>query len=375
MDIDALRNEFAITKHYSFMDHAAVGPISGRAADAMRKFIDQAEHHANVGNELWLISKKVRQAAAKLINADAEEVTFIKNTSEGVCYVANGLHYSYGDNIVTAGCEFPANVFPWINLQSQGVRVKMVPEDGGRVPVERVIEAIDSRTRVVAISAVQFASGYRIDLAALGRACQEKGVFLAVDAIQALGVVPIDVRAMNIDFLSADGHKWLLGPEGAGIFYCRRELLRHLRPVEVGWLNMKNPRQYTRYEFELRDDARRFDSGSYNLTGIAGLGGSLDMILELGVDAIWARVKQLTDRLVGGLREKGYRVVSSRAPGEESGIVAFVSDMHDHEKIAQHLKAEYRTIISVREGRLRASPHFYNTQDEIEQLVRHLPGP
>ena len=374
MDITALRNEFAITRHYNFMDHAGVAPLSGRAAAAMRRYVEQAEHHAYVRGGLYEDSKRVRAAAARLINADPDEVTFVKCTGEGICFVANGLHFSHGDNIVTAGCEFPANVYPWMNLRSAGVRLKMIPEDNGRVPVERLIEAIDSRTRVVTISAVQFASGYRTDLAELGRACQQKGVFLCVDAIQSLGCQPLDVRAMNIDFLSADGHKWLLGPEGAGLFYCRRELLKHLRPSTVGWLTMKQTQPFCRYDFELRDDARRFDCGSYNLAGIAGLGGSIDLFLELGVEQIWERVKQLTDRLVSGLREKGYRVISSRRPGEDSGIVAFVSDVHDHARIQQHLKSEYRTVIALREGRLRASPHFYNTMEEVEQLLRHLPG-
>lgn len=373
MDVETLRAEFPITRHYNFLDHAAIAPLSRRAAEAMRRYIEQAEQHAYVLGGLYQEAKRVRSQAAKLINAQPDEVTFVKNTSEGISFVARGLRFSHGDNIVTAGCEFPANIFPWMTLQSAGVRIKMVPEDSGRVSAERLIEAIDARTRVVAISAVQFASGYRVDLAALGEACQRKGVLLSVDAIQALGCVPIDVRAMNIDFLSADGHKWLLGPEGAGIFYVRRELLGHLQPTTVGWLCMKNPDQYCKYEFELRDDARRFDSGSYNLAGVFGLGGSLDMLLELGVDNIWTRVRELTNRLVSGLRGKGYRVVSPREPGEESGIVSFVSDRHDHQRILEHLKTEHRTIIALREGRLRASPHFYNRDEEIEQLLRHLP--
>lgn len=372
-DFDSLRREFAITRHYNFLDHARVGPISARAAAAMRRYIDDAENHAYVRVPLYEGTRPVRAAAARLINADADEITFVKNTSEGISFVANGLNFSHGDNIVTTGVEFAANVFPWLNLRAAGVRVKMVPEDNGRVGVERLIEAIDARTRVVAVSAVQFASGYRLDMAALGEVCQKKGVLLCVDAIQGLGCVPIDVRAMNIDFLSADGHKWLLAPEGAGIFYCRRELLGHLRPSTVGWLSMKNTQQYARYEFELRDDARRFDSGSYNLAGIYGLGGSLELLLEVGISHIWGRVRMLTDRLVQGLRQRGYRVISPRGPGEESGIVSFISDVHDHCRIQKHLQSEYRTILSVREGRLRASPHFYNTPDEMDQLVRNLP--
>src|SRR5262245_29018501 len=150
MDIQALRNEFAITRQYNFMDHAAVAPISGRAAAAMRRFIEHAEHHSYVSGGLYQEAKRVRAAAATLINADTDEVTFVKNTSEGISFIANGLHFSHGDNIVTAGCEFPANVYPWMNLRSAGVRIKMIPEDNGRVPCERLIEAIDARTRIVA---------------------------------------------------------------------------------------------------------------------------------------------------------------------------------------------------------------------------------
>lgn len=363
-----------IVREYNFMDHAAVSPISGPAGAAMRRFIDEAESHGHVRGGLYPETKRVRQLSARLLNCHPEEVTFIKNTSEGISYVANGLNFSKGDNIVTTGVEFPANIYPWMHLRPLGVQLKMVPEDKGRIPIERIIELIDDRTRVVTISAVQFASGFRSDLAALGAACQERGVLFCVDAIQALGCVPIDVRAMKIDFLCADGHKWLLGPEGAGIFYCRHELLGLLRPSSVGWLGVKNPLNFLDYRLEFRDDARRFDGGSYNIAGIWGLGASIEWMLEIGIDSIWHRVRMLTDRLAEGVRTKGYRVVSSREPSEASGILAFVSSTHDHTRIVSHLRQEYRTVIAAREGRLRVSPHFYNTEEEIDQLVAHLPG-
>jgi selenocysteine lyase/cysteine desulfurase len=374
MDIDALRAEMPVVRQYSFMDHAAVAPISGRAAEAMRRFAEEACSHGYVRGGLYPEAKRVRQSAAKLLNCHAEEVTFVANTSQGLCHVANGLQFSKGDNIVTAGVEFPANIYPWMNLRSHGVQLKMVPEDGGRIPLERLVELIDDRTRVVTISAVQYASGFRTDLAKLGQICQQRGVLFCVDAIQALGCVPIDVRAMKIDFLSADGHKWLLGPEGAGIFYCRHEMLGLLRPSTVGWLGVREALNFSSYRLEFRDDARRFDSGSYNLAGIWGLGASIDWLLSIGVENIWERVKMLTDRLAEGVRARGYRLVSPRGPGEASGIVAFVSASQDHAKIVSHLRQEYRTVIAARAGRLRASPHFYNTEDEIDQLIEHLPA-
>ena len=374
MNLEAIREEMPIVRQYNFLDHAAVGPLSGRAAAAMRRFIDEAENHAYARGGLWPESGRVRQLAAKLLHGYPEEVTFVKNTSEGIGFVANGLQWSRGDNVVTTGVEFPANIYPWLSLRGAGVRVKMVPEDKGRIPLERIIDLIDGRTRVVTVSSVQYASGFRTDLAALGKACQERGVLFCVDAIQSLGVIPIDVRAMRIDFLSADGHKWLLSPEGAGIFFCRHELLGLLQPSQVGWANVKDALDFGKYNLEYRDDARRFDSGSYNLAGIWGLGASIEWLLSFGVDQVWDRVRMLTDRLAAGVKAKGYRVVSSREASEASGILAFVSDTHDHTRLVNHLRQEYRTVITTREGRLRVSPHFYNTEEEIDQLIEHLPG-
>jgi selenocysteine lyase/cysteine desulfurase len=374
MNVNQLREEMPITRQYNFMDHAAVAPLSGPAAAAMAHFIEEAQSHAYSRGGLYPESKRVRQLSGKLLNCHAEEITFVKNTSEGLSYVANGLTWSKGDNVVTSGVEFPANIYPWMNLRSLGVQLKMAPEDSGRVPLERLVELIDDRTRVVTVSAVQYASGFRTDLAALGSICQERGVLFCVDAIQALGCMPIDVRGMKIDFLSADGHKWLLGPEGAGLFYCRHELLGLLRPTSVGWLGVKDAMNHGDYRLEFRDDARRFDGGSYNLAGIWGLGASIEWLLQIGIEKIWERVRMLTDRLVVGVRLKGYRVVSARESGEASGIVSFVSATHDHSRIVSHLRQEYRTVIAAREGRLRASPHFYNTEAEIDQLIDHLPG-
>ncbi|MBX3396462.1 MAG: aminotransferase class V-fold PLP-dependent enzyme [Phycisphaerae bacterium] len=374
MELDAIRAEMPVTRHYNFLNHAAVCPISGRAAAALRRYADEAEHHGHTRGELYPVTKRTRLVAGKLLNCHAEEVTFIPSTSHGISLVANGLQFSRGDNIVTSGVEFPANIYPWMNLRAQGVTLKMVPEDKGRIPLERLVELIDDRTRIVTISSVQFGSGFRTDLAKLGTICQERGVLFFVDAIQSLGVMPVDVRAMKIDFLAADGHKWLLGPEGAGLFYCRHELLGLLRPTTVGWLSVKNSMTFGQYDMDFRDDARRFDCGSYNLAGIAALGASIEWILALGIDKVWERVRSLTDRVVAGVRNKGYRVVSSREPTEASGIVAFVSDQHDHTRIVNHLLQEYRTVVAARLGRIRVSPHFYNSEDEIDQLIEHLPS-
>jgi cysteine desulfurase/selenocysteine lyase len=373
MGWEASREEFPITRNFNFQNHAAVGPVCRRAAQAARRYLDHAEANAYLGGEFYKRADHVRQLAAQLINANPDEVTFVKNTSEGLNFVANGLNWNTGDNIVTTNVEFPANIYPWQALAPRGVKLNMVMEDGGRIPLDTLIEAINTRTRLVAISSVQFASGYRTDLASLGEYCQKKGVLLCVDAIQSLGAMPIDVRGMHVDFLSADGHKWLCAPEGLGIFYVSKELQGHLRPSCVGWASVKGWRDFSRYHLAYRDDIRRYDSGAYNLAGVYALGGAIEMILGIGMERITARIIALTDRLVAGLRDKGYRVVSSRAPAEASGIVAFTSDVHDHDEVQQHLQAEHRIVISVRNGRLRASPHFYNSEKEIDRLIEVLP--
>lgn len=373
MDWEALRDQFPITRNYNFQNHAAVAPMCRRSTDEVRRFLDLSEQSAYVDSGFYKHAHRVRSDIAGLINANSDEVTFCKNTSEGLSMVANGLSWSNGDNIVTTNVEFPANMYPWLALRCRGVQVRMVLEDDGRIPLERIFEAIDTRTRLVAISSVEFASGFRVDLASLGEYCQSKGVLLCVDAIQTVGAFPLDVRAMNIDFLAADGHKWLCGPEGIGIFYVRKELQGHLRPTNIGWMSMKEPFNFDRYRFEFADSARRYDTGSYNLAGIYGLGGAIEWVQSIGIEPIFRRLLHLTDRLVEGVRKKGYRVVSSRSPGEGSGIVAFFSDLHDASTIRHHLQAEHRIIVAVRSGRLRASPHVYNTEREIDQLVEVLP--
>ncbi|MCP4251567.1 MAG: aminotransferase class V-fold PLP-dependent enzyme [bacterium] len=373
MDWESLREQFPITRNYNFQNHAAVAPMCRRSADAAAEFLKQTTEFAYLGARFYKHADHVRHRAAQLINANSDEVTFVKNTSEGLNLVANGLNWHNGDNVVTTNVEFPANLYTWQALHDRGVTLNMVLEEDGRIPIERLIEAVNARTRLVTISSVQFASGYRTDLATLGEYCASKGVLLCVDAIQSLGVLPIDVKAMHIDFLSADGHKWLCGPEGLGIFYVSKELQGHLRPSCIGWMSVRNHTDFSHRHLEFREDIRRFDSGAYNLAGIYALGGAIDLIQEIGLEKITARVLALTNRLVEGVRDKGYRLVSSRSPAEASGIVAFKSGVHDHDEIQRHLQIEHRIVISVRSGRLRASPHMYNSEKEIDQLIEALP--
>ncbi len=373
LDLAMLREEFPITRNYNFMNHASVGPLPRRTAAAMQAYLEHQMQNSYLKGGYDKKIEEVRYQAARFIGAQPEEIAFVKNTSEGLSFVANGLKWNAGDNIVTTAVEFPSNMYPWMNLQVRGVQIRTVLEENGRVPMENLIETIDSHTRVVTVSSVQYASGFRADLAELGKWCQKRGVLFCVDAIQSLGVIPINVHEMHIDFLSCGGHKWLCAPEGTGIFYCERELVGHLRPSTIGWRSVKNAHNFDRYEFIFQDDARRFEGGSYNMAGLYGLGASLGLLQEVGVADIMQHVLALTDRLVQGVRDKGYRVVSPREEGAASGIVAFTSPVHNSHDIQRHLEQEHRIILSVRSGRLRASPHLYNTPEEIDRLVELLP--
>lgn len=372
-----IREQFPITRNFNFMNHAAVAPLSRPAADALIGYANELVENAYLRGTFYRTSERVRQAVARLIHADPAEVTFVKNTSEGVNYVANGIQWISGDNVVGTSMEFPANVYAWLGLEPRGVTLKRVPEEDRRIPFDRIAAAIDKRTRLVAISSVQWSNGFRTDLTRLGELCRDKGVLLFVDAIQSVGVHPIDVKSMNIDFLSCGGQKWLCSPEGTGFFYCKRELVGHLRPTELGYMGFKSgyevdPQRVRSEDFH--DDARRFDSGAYNLAGICALGASVQLLLDVGIDEVQVRVKHLTDLLVEGLRSKGWKVHSPRTASEWSGIVSFGSDKHEIDALRKHLRSEFKIIVATRLGRLRASPHFYNSPEEVRQLLEALPA-
>jgi len=373
------RDEFPILKNWNFLNHAAVAPIPHCAAEAVKSFAVHASEHAYIDSGWYRQIEELRKLAASFIGADRQEIAFIKNTSEGLATVANGLDWRDGDRVISTAVEYPANVYPWMDLAKRRgiefVRVQEVvgPDGARRVPQEQIIKVAEHpRTRMITLSHVEFGSGQRHDLVTIGRFCRERDILLCVDAIQSLGVLPVNVREMNIDFLSADGHKWMIAPEGAGIFYCRRELIEKVHPVLVGWMNVANALDFDKIDYTLRPDAARFECGSLNVPGLLGLKASLEMIASIGIDNIWQRVRMLTDRLIDGLRELGFTVASPRSGQEASGIVSFGREGLDIAAVAKRLQRERRIELATRAGRLRCSPHFYNTTDNIDELLRCL---
>ena len=325
---DKWRAEFPVTKNYIYMNHAGVAPLSKRVRDAMTDFVQDATDNGAVNMESWEETVEMcRSASAQLINADASEIAFMKNTTQGILIAANGIDWREGDNVVTTAVEFPANVYPWWSLKDRyGVETRMVPENHGKIDPNDIIASIDNKTRVVTLSHVEFASGFRNDIRTIGETCRERNIWFVVDAIQSLGAIDVDVKSCCIDILAADGHKWLLAPEGAAIFYCTKDKLERLINTNVGWASVMNPREFLDYDLTLKPDATRFEEGSHNNTGLNGLNAAIDLLLEVGISTIESRVLELTLKLIAGLEDKGYYVTTPKDDYDRAGIVIFENE-------------------------------------------------
>jgi len=374
MSLTKYRHLFPITEEYAYLNHASIAPYSVPVARAMDNFVARRHWRGGLDVQKWVDHlEEVRGLVARLIAADPEEIVFTSNTSHSLNIVASGIDWREGDNLIGAETEFPANVYPWLNLQRLGVEVRLAPARDNRILIEDIAALMDERTRLVALSFVEFATGFRNDLRAIGQLCQERGIYFCVDGIQGLGALDLKVTQSPIDFLAAGGPKWLMGPIGAGFLYCRRALIEKLLPIRVGWWGVVDRDDYFRYDSPLRDDCGRFEEGSPNLLGIHGLGASLELLLEVGIPRIEERVLGLTDYLIAGLQERGCNITTPIASSRErSGIVCFNHPHHALDYLEQRL-SKARVIISKRGQVIRVSPHFYNDETDIDQLLDTLP--
>ena len=373
---DFLRKAMPVVESCAYFDHAAVAPISGPAADRLRKYATDLEHY---GDLIWPDNaaeiESYRQLAADMLNAHVNEIAWIANTTQGINFVAAGLDWREGDNLVTLANEFPSNLYPWLQLADRGVETRRAPvAPAGHWTAEQVLAACDARTRLISVSWVGFASGFRGPLHELVERAHQHGIRVFLDAIQGLGVLPLDVRQLPIDFLAADGHKWMLGPEGAGLLYIATDRLNELSPMNVGWNSVVDRYNFDHIELKLRESASRYEGGTQNVPGVLAFGASLELLAKCGhgprhscvAQAIAENVEQLTD----GLRQIGAEVL---LPGAEfhSGIVPFTLPHADMQGL-RDICGEQQVAISYRGGRLRASPHAYTNQDDIQRLLAIL---
>jgi cysteine desulfurase/selenocysteine lyase len=375
---DKRREAFPICKRKIFMAHAAVTALPRVVADAVIRFTEESAANFENFATLLIAIQEARVAAAKLIGASAEEIALIGPTSLGLSLFANGIDWQPGDEVICYLDDYPANVYPWLNLRSRGVTVRLLqPSEPGALTPELVAEALNSKTRLVALASCNFISGYRIDLESIGKLLREKGILLSVDAIQTLGAFPTTVE--YIDFLSADAHKWMLGPLAIGIVYVRKECFDLCRPTLLGSWNVKAaPAFVAQEDFEFYPTAQRYEPGALNVAGVYGMKAAIDMLLEIGIPNVADRIARITTRLVHGLHELGFQPIGPTSGKNAAGIVTVSRHETDMEALFERLAAA-DIVCSSRQDRqsrhfIRFSPHFYNTEAEVDQVLKVLAG-
>jgi len=368
-----MRALYPITSRYAYLDHAAIAPLATPVRAAMEVFLGRMAEEPFDRTHWERFRSQVRGRIAELLSVGSESITFTKNTTAGLGLVAAGLDWETGDNIVGVGQEFPANIYPWMGLKRRGVDLRLYRPAQGRIDVKALVRLCDQRTRVLAISAVQFWSGFRTDLGALGTALSGRDVMLVVDAIQAVGAVRMDLSASPVDFLCAGAQKWLLGPIGVGFAYVGPRMLERLTPVPIGTDSVVRDEEFFEYDITLKPDARRFEEAGPNFPGILGMGAAVNLLLRAGSTGVEDVVLRLADRLRDELPRRGYELVHKPTlPSERSGIVSFRHPRMVPAELHSRLR-EAGVIISLRGDFLRASPHYYNSDEDLDRLLEALP--
>jgi selenocysteine lyase/cysteine desulfurase len=370
-----LRALFPITERLNYLNHAAVSPLPLPSVKAVEAQLKDVHENGSLNFADWLSTKEeARKLLAAMLGARPEQVAFMRNTSDALSTVANGLPWREGDNVVTFRGEFPSNLYPWLRLRDAfGVEVRMCEERNGRIDFDELAALIDQRTRVVTISYVQFASGFRIDAERLARIARQHDALLVADVIQALGVVPINVEAELIDVAAGAGHKWLMAPEGVGYLYLSDRARERVQPTLVGWVSVPEPFDTVNLDQGWNRGTLAWETGTGPASLFYGFRASLDLLTGLGTEKIERHLEELTDHLCERLKARKYEVVSSRLPGEKSQIVcirhgAGMSPM----ALYTHLK-DRNIVTAPRSDRLRIAPHAYNLPKEIDRLIDALP--
>ena len=372
---DQLRALFPVTARFNYLNHAAVSAPPTPTLNAIQSYLADVSQNGSVNFKDWLATKeRTRRLLAGLLGAQPEQVAFMRNTSDGLSTVANGLKWRVGDNLVTFRNEFPSNIYPWLRLRdAAGVEVRMCEERDGRIDLEELLSLIDERTRVIAISHVQYASGFRVDLQRLGRAARQHDALLVVDVIQSLGVIPLNVEAELVDVAAGACHKWLLTPEGVGYLYLSERARSRIEPTLVGWVSVPDPDDYNNFGQGWNQGTLAWETGTGPTGLIHGLEESLKLLTQVGIENIKNHLERLSDHLCDRLQDSGYEVVSSRRPEEKSQTVCIRSRAgFTPMNLYSHLMKQ-RVVTAPRGDRLRISPHLYNTVEEIDHLIEMLP--
>lgn len=372
---EQIRVLFLAAQYYTYLNSAAVSPIPATAVKAVISQLMDVAGGGSLGYPHWVATKtRARMLVAEMMKVRSDQVAFTRNTSDGFSSIAAGLDWKSGDNIVSFEAEFPANFYAWRRVRDEfGVELRLCPERMGRIDLDEFISLIDSNTRVVAISAVQYGSGFRSDLERIGRAARGVDALFCVDIIQGLGAMEFDLPAQFVDAACGASHKWLCAPEGCGIIYLSDRARERTKPTLVGWISVEEPWDFADREQSFKSTALAWESGTGCSALFYGLEQSLRLLIDTGIANIESYLHALSDQLCDGIDGKNYEIVSSRAPGEKSAIVCIKHrDGLPSNKIAAQLERK-NIIVSPRGDRLRIAPHFYNNSDDIDRLIDALP--
>lgn len=363
--------EFPISDALIYLNHAAVAPWPKRTSEAVKNFAQQNTDYGSQYYLEWLKKEKeIRSQLKTLLNAATiDDIALVKSTSEAISFVAYGLDWQQGDNIVSSNEEFPSNRIPWESLSDQGVEFRQADLNSDDSPEQALFALVDSNTRLLTISSIQFASGLRLDLEKIGQFCKANHILFCVDAIQSLGAVDFDVQAYQADFVMADGHKWMFGPEGLGVFYTHAKSRSKLKLTEYGWHMMANFHNYENKPWKIHPGAQRFECGSPNMLGIHAWSASLSLLLETGMSNIETSVIENATYLmhkIGSLPK--LTLLTNPHVGQKSGIVLFKHNTIDNNQLYKHLQ-DNGVVCALRGGGIRFSPHFYHTQAKLDRAI------
>jgi cysteine desulfurase/selenocysteine lyase len=370
-----LTSEFVLDESIIYLNHAAVSPWPRRTADAVRAF---ALENASIGARhynAWVETESALKAQlCRLINAaSVDEIALLKNTSEALSIVAYGLTWLPGDNVVITDQEFPSNRIVWESLAKFGVETRAATLSGNVSPEDAILSRVDTQTRLVSVSSVQYATGLRLDLEKIGSACRERDILFCVDAIQSLGAIDFDVQSCRVDFVMADAHKWMMGPEGVALFYCRAGVMDRLELQQYGWHMVEDQGNYDNPAWRLASSARRFECGSPNMTGIHALHASLSLIHEIGMAAIEKRVTENSRYLIDYFNERrdAFQLITPAEDRRHAGIVTF-RPLHETTGELHERLHKQNVICAPRGGGIRFSPHYYTAREQLDEALQLL---
>ena len=373
MNLDEVRSLFPFLKQGTcYLNHAAISPLSTRVTNAIKKRLDIR----SLGSiEAFAQDKPViddcRAQIARLVKAESEErIAFVPNTSSGLNIIANGIKWTPGDQILIGDVEFPTNVYPFLNLRRLGVDVKLIANDHGTVTAEMIEKATTPKTKLISISTVQFLSGYRADMQRIGNWCRQHDIWFVVDGIQAVGAIELDVVSSHVDALCAGSHKWQMGPQGLGFLYVNKKMQDAIQPSNAGWLSVTAPWELLDYNLEFLPTAMRYELGTMNANGIVGYHASLKLLNEIGIRKIQKRILELTSRILSEFTHwNDLNILTPFDDQRRAGIVTIdLPEMVDPDALIDSLSKE-NIVVAIRNGMLRLSPHFYNTEQEVDHSV------